>query len=270
MTSRRTRPLNLALVATLAATGLAGSGAGLAQTAIYCCNDASNRKVCADFLPPECAKRAYEERDDKGYVIKKHEAPLTPEQIAQREAEAAKKAELERQKLEQRRRELALLTTYADEKDIDRARDAEMATFDKLIGQAEKALTDAKARQAKVAKEKEFYKDKALPGQLKEQLATAEKDVAAKQKAVDERQADKAKAIARFEDEKKKYRELKTGKTIEPEKPKREIVIQANEGAAGETRSSAPAAEAGSETPPQTPPAAAPTAAAPAAKPAGK
>ena len=50
-----------------------------AQSIVYCCTDAQSRKVCGDFLPKECTKRAYEERDEKGFVIKKVEAPLTAE-----------------------------------------------------------------------------------------------------------------------------------------------------------------------------------------------
>lgn len=243
--------LRSALCGSLLAGSLIASLPASAQSIIYCCNDANGRKVCADFLPTECQKRAYEERDEKGYVIKKVEAPLTPAQQAQREAELAKKAALDLKKQEEQRRNSALLATYANEKDIDNARDRELADVDKLVVQAEKAVAESQKRQAKVAKEKEFYKGKALPKQVKDQLDAADKDVAAKLQAVEDRKAEKLKVSAKFDEEKRRFVELKSGKNAKlatPDKPKREVVVQPNEGAAGEARPASPPAAASEAT----------------------
>jgi hypothetical protein len=233
----RANVIRSAICSALFVGGAAASLPATAQSIVYCCTDANGRKVCADFLPPECQKRAYEERDEKGYIVKKVDAPLTPAQQAQRDAEAAKKAALELIKLEEQRRNSALLATYANEKDIDNARDRELADFEKLVVQAEKAVVEAQKRQAKVAKEQEFYKGKALPKQLKEQLDSAARDIAAKQQAVEGRKSEKIKLAAKYDDEKRRFIELKAGKSAKsasPEKPKREVVVQPNEGAAAE------------------------------------
>lgn len=227
-----------AICSAVLAGGFAVSQPATAQSIVYCCNDVNGRKVCADFLPPECQKRAYEERDEKGYIVKKVDAPLTPAQQAQRDAETAKKAALELIKLEEQRRNSALLATYANEKDIDTARDRELADFEKLVVQAEKAVGEAQKRQAKVAKEQEFYKGKALPKQLKDQLDSAAKDVAAKQQAVEDRKSEKLKVAAKYDEEKRRFIDLKAGKkanSATSEKPKREVVVQPNEGAAAES-----------------------------------
>lgn len=181
----------------------------LAQSVIYCCDDVSGRKVCGDFLPKECQKRAYEERDGKGYVIRQVDAPLTPEQQARRDAELARKTELAQKQMEERRRNQALLSTYASEQDIDKARDRALADVDKGIIQTEKALADSVKRQQNVEKEKEFYKNKPLPAQLKTQIADAEKDVQAKNDAVAQRKKDKDRVANSFEEEKLRFRELK-------------------------------------------------------------
>lgn len=245
----RANVIRSAICSALLAGGLAGSLPAASQSIVYCCNDTTGRKVCADFLPPECQKRAYEERDEKGYVIKQVAAPLTPEQQAQRDAEAARKAALEQRNLEEQRRNSALLATYANEKDIDNARDRELADVDKLVVQAEKAVSESQKRQAKVAKEKEFYKGKALPKQLKDQLEAADKDIASKQQAVEDRKSEKLKLAAKYDEEKRRFIELKAGKKAKPaapEKPKREVVVQPNEGAAAEGRP-APAANPAAE-----------------------
>ena len=224
------------LLGALAAAGLVATPAS-AQSVVYCCDDASGKKVCGDFLPKECQGRAYQERDGLGFVIKDVPAPLTPAQIAQREAEQKRKEEAEQKRIEERRRNLALLSTYADERDIDVARDRELADVDKLMAQAEKVLADSTARRAKLDKEREFYKTKILPAQLKEQMAAADKDVATKKAAVNDRLAQRQAVIDKFAQEKRRYRELKRGGTGEdPSTPKREVVVQPNEGAASEVR----------------------------------
>lgn len=205
------------LGATLVAAAF-GSAPVFAQARIYCCDDGAGRKVCGDFLPKECAMRAYEERDEKGFVVNRKEAPLTAEQQARKDAELAKKAEEEKKKLEERRRNQALLSTYATEKDIDTARDRAVLDAEKQVTQAEKQLTDSIKNQKKAEGEKEFYKNKVLPAQVKKQLADADAEVKAKQDAVTARKADIDKLRTKYEDEKKKFRELK-GIKGEPEKP---------------------------------------------------
>jgi hypothetical protein len=224
-------PLLLALLTPLPALM---SNSAHAQSIIYCCDDADGGKQCGDFLPKACQKRAYEERDDKGYILKKNAAPLTAAQQAQRDAEVARKADLALKQLEEKRRSQALLSTYANEQEIDKARDRALADADKAIAQAEKALGDASKAQATLSKEQEFYKGKPLPAQLKNQLASAAKDVQAKTDAVSKRSADKSRIAAEFEQETIRFRELKGGKVAAPieEKPKREVIIQAPAAAA--------------------------------------
>ncbi len=222
--------LGISLGALILPTALVMPTTVSAQSVIYCCNDAQGRKVCGDFLPKECSKRAYEERDGKGFVIKQIEAPLTAEQQAKREAELAKKTELAQKQLEERRRSQALLSTYASEADIDRARDRALADVDKSIAQAEKALADAVKRQRGLEKEKEFYAGKPLPAQLKQQVADTEKDIKGKTDAAANRQKDKERIATDFENEKARFRELTSGGGVvgvkAEDKPKREVIVE--------------------------------------------
>lgn len=180
-----------------------------AQAQIYCCNDAAGRKVCGDFLPKECQSQAYEERDGKGFVTGRKDAPLTAEQQARRDAEMEKKQEETKRKLEELRRNQALLATYASDKDIDAARDRTLVDLDKLVALAEKRLTDAQAGKSKLDKDKEFYKNKALPPALKAQIAEADSQIAAQQEAIAAKKRDRETVIAKFEEERKRFHELK-------------------------------------------------------------
>jgi hypothetical protein len=182
-----------------------------AQTRIFCCDDASGRKVCGDFLPPACHGRAYEERNNRGFVSKVVEAPLTEDQLARREAEKAKKEQEAKKAGEERRRTLALLSTYSSEKDINSARDRSLAEVDKNMKESQQRLDEAKKKKLKLDSDKEFYKGKALPDPVKAQIRDNDKEIKAQQAAVDARAKEMAEVRGRFEEEKKRYLEL-TGK----------------------------------------------------------
>jgi len=182
-----------------------------AQTRIYCCNDANGRKVCGDFLPAACQGRAYEERDNRGFVSKTVEAPLTAEQQARRDAETAKKEADAKKAAEERRRTLALLSTYSSEKNIDSVRDRNLAEIDKGIKEAEKRLADARKKKQKLDSDKEFYKGKPLPDSVKSQILENDKEIQAHLKTIGDKTAEKEDVRKRFADEKKRYLEL-TGK----------------------------------------------------------
>jgi hypothetical protein len=182
-----------------------------AQVRIYCCDDTNGRKVCGDFLPEACQGRAYEERDNRGFVVKQVEAPLTEEQQARRDAELARKEEAKKKAGEERRRTLALLSTYSNEKDINSARDRALAEVEKNMKQSQARLEEANKKKLKLDAEKEFYKGKAMPDSLKAQIRENEKEVKAQQAAVDGRVKDMEDIRNRFGEERKRYLEL-TGK----------------------------------------------------------
>ena len=182
-----------------------------AQVRIYCCDDGNGRKVCGDFLPPACQGRAYEERDNRGFVSKNVEAPLTEAQQARRDAEKTKKEEDKKAADEERRRTLALMSTYSSEKDINSARDRALAELDKNMKNSQQRLDDANKQKQKLEREKEFYKGKTLPEPLKAQIRENEKDRKAQQAAVDSQIKSMEEIRTRFADERKRYLEL-TGK----------------------------------------------------------
>jgi hypothetical protein len=182
-----------------------------AQVRIYCCDDTNGRKVCGDFLPDACQGRAHEERDNRGFVVKQVEAPLTEEQQARREAELARKEDAKKKAAEERRRSLALLSTYSNEKDINSARDRALAEVEKNMKQSQARLDEANKKKLKLDSEKEFYKGKAMPDSLKAQVRENEKEITAQKSAVDSRGKEMEDIRNRFGEERKRYLEL-TGK----------------------------------------------------------
>lgn len=191
------------------------AASAVAQTRIYCCDDASGRKVCGDFLPVACQGRAYEERDNRGFVSKSVEAPLTAEQQARRAAEQARKDEDAKKAAEERRRTLALLATYSSEKDINSARDRALSEIEKNIKQARQRLEDANKKKNKLDSDKEFYKGKPLPDQVKADIRDNQKEIEAQQAAIAAKTKEMEDVRSRFAEEKKRYLELTGKKTMD-------------------------------------------------------
>jgi hypothetical protein len=194
-----------------------------AQTRIFCCDDAKGRRVCGDFLPTECQGRAYEERDNRGFVSKVVEAPPTAQQLARREAELAKQEEQKKKASEERRRTLALLSTYSSEKDITTARDRSLAEVEKNMKESQQRLEEAKKKKLKLDGDKEFYKGKPVPEPVKAQIRDNDKEIKAQQAAVDARGKEMEEIRARFADERKRYLEL-TGKKSDEAAPPPAVV----------------------------------------------
>lgn len=203
--------LRASTLVAVAALGLATGDPALARQS-YCCNDAQGKLVCGDMLPNACANRAYRIKDEKGRLVREVEAPLTPEQRSQRDAEKSRKAEEEKRLAEQKRRDMAMLATYPHEKDIDAARDRALAEFDKASSDLNKRHDAAQKRKKAFESEKEFYLKKPMPANLKKQIEDNDNDLRTLQAAVDERTKESTGLRAKYEDEKKRYMELRYGK----------------------------------------------------------
>lgn len=178
----------------------------------YCCTDANGKLTCGDILPTACHKRAYRVLDERGRVIKEVEAPLSPEQRQLRDAAEAKKAEEAKKAAEEKRRNQALLATYPTEKDIDAASERALADFDKGSADNQKRYDDAVKQKKKLDAEKEFYAKKPMPGNLKKQIEDNENALKTAQAALDSRKQERDVLKAKYDDEKKRYMELRYGK----------------------------------------------------------
>ncbi len=87
----------------------------------------------SDHLPTTAVKKAHEELDEHGMVVKKEGRAKTPEEIA-REKELARLREAQRhQAEEQQAKDQLLLKTYRNEDEIILARDGKLATYDAQI-----------------------------------------------------------------------------------------------------------------------------------------
>lgn len=190
----------------LLATILLGAAVQGASATTYCCQS-DGRRVCGDILPQECVSRAYQEIGRYGNVVKQHEAPLTPEQRAVREAELARKQAEERRVAEEERGRRALLASYSSVKDIDAKRERMVAEAEHQLKATQARYDNAVARRDDLARELEFYAKKPPPEDLAASVRDNEAEIMALQAAIELRRKDIADVAARYDEERKRYLE---------------------------------------------------------------
>ncbi|TRZ68789.1 MAG: hypothetical protein D4S02_03200 [Rhodocyclaceae bacterium] len=177
----------------------------------YCCSDERGRQVCGDSLPRECFGRSYREVSERGTTLRQVEAPLTAEQQARRDAELAAKKKEERAAMEEKRKNQALLNTYASEKDVDLARTRALADVENRTKEVQSKYNEALKRKQKLEGEREFYQKKPMPPELTEQIKASEAEIKAQQNAIEAKKQEMEQVRIRFDEEKKRYLDLIRG-----------------------------------------------------------
>ena len=129
---------------------------------VFCCVD-NGHQVCGDVLPMQCFGKGYREMSPQGTVRRIVEAPLTPEQLARRDAEErARRAELARQRAELRRNQ-SLLETYSSVADIEVRRDRAVEGVDQDLKRAEARHAQLQKKRESLSREAEFYQKRPMP-----------------------------------------------------------------------------------------------------------
>jgi hypothetical protein len=193
--------------ALLLALGLSLSTPAVAR--IVCC-DVDGKRTCGDPPPSQCINKA-RTVFDKGGVAKEVEAPLTMEQRAARDAEAARKKEEEKKAAEQARKDGALRDSYSNANEIDHARDRAIADIEKNAEQAKNRLETALKKQQTLNQEKEFYLKKPMPARLQAQIRDNDSEIAAQHKALEQKDADITAAKERYAADKQRYVQITSG-----------------------------------------------------------
>ena len=163
-----------------------------AQTT-YRCTGKDGKKYYGSSVPLQCVGVVVEQLSASGTVVKRIDPQASADEQAKKEAAEAERKKQEAIAKEQARRDQALLATYGSEKDVEDMRQRALEDNQRLAGQIETNITALKERAAKG--------DTAAATELSMQeglLETKKKE---------------AQAInAKYDDDRKRYRELTEGK----------------------------------------------------------
>lgn len=199
--------------------------AALPAHAVFKCVDEKGVTHYGDTMPPQCEKKAVTEISKDGNVIRKYDAPLTPEQIKAREAERLKQTEMQQRTNAQRQKDLALLATYGSEREFDVSRDRDLLQLDGRVKTLKQRIAEVDVQITKFKKDMEFYESDGsksgkssknakvteVPEHLTQGLARADADRAGLDEEMAKVERDKQAVTARYEANKVRWKQMKAG-----------------------------------------------------------
>lgn len=175
---------------------------------IYCCDDPQGRPVCGDILPSVCYGQAYRVISPQGTVRRHVAAPLTPEEIARRDAEEKVRKEEEARVLAQRRLDEALLETYKSLEDIDVREERALADVERSVEDIREREMELVEQRGRYRQEAEFYEGRDLPRELTTALRLIETELMAYRSVIDAKELEKSAIRARYAADRRRYAEL--------------------------------------------------------------
>jgi hypothetical protein len=213
-----------------------------AAAAAYKCVDEKGVTHIGDTPPAGCATVMMYEISPSGAVIRNIEPTPTPEQLKAKLEEEARKKEADKLAADQKRKDLALLSSYSNEKEFDVARDRNVEPLNGRIYNSKDRIKAIDKRLKELDDESEFYKaGKSKTAKTREvpppvvaelQRLHAEKDLLEKSIAGNEKEIEALKV--KFDTDKKRWLDLKANpnmRNAQPEAPKAAITM--SPGAAG-------------------------------------
>lgn len=157
-----------------------------------------------DVVPPQYADRKTTEMNSQGVVVKRKDSPSPKDKQAGNNV---------KEPTEQERRDKALLDSFTTAKEIDLARDRNLQMDQASIQSLKLRLTDAQKRMEKTdASIAEFNKNKKpVPADLTEDKKNQQAEIKKIEDQILHKQAAMDETRARFDNDKKRFIELKSG-----------------------------------------------------------
>ncbi len=187
--------------------------------ALFKCTDEKGVTHYGDIMPPQCAKKPVVEMSKHGNVVRKYEAPLTPEQLKANDDERIRNKEKTDRMALQKLRDNALVATYGAEREFDIARDKDIASLDSRRDTLTVRTVDVDKTLTKLNNDMEFYqagksktaKAKEAPPQLVQDQRRAANEATSIRAEIQKIEQSKAEIRGRYDAEKARWKRLKAG-----------------------------------------------------------
>jgi len=186
--------------------------------AAFKCKDEKGITHIGDTPPAACASVMMYEVSPSGTILRRIEPTPTGDQLKAKIEEEARAKEAAKVAAEQRRKDLALLSTYSSEKDFDTSRDINLKPIEGRIKSARDRSVSVDKREQELETEMEFYKAgkstkttkvREAPAQLKADLERTKGEKAALAKSIADYEKEMQEVRSRYEADKLRWLELK-------------------------------------------------------------
>lgn len=164
----------------------------------------------SDKVPPEAVGKGATVLDKQGRPVKKIDPALTPEQLKAKAAADEEQRAQARVQEDQARKDRALMQSYTTEAEIDVAKNRAVTTLDAQIKSAQAYSVDLTRRQQDLMKKKANLGDKPVPIDLERDLTNVDVELSREATLIKQRQEELAAVTAKYDTEKKRWREIKS------------------------------------------------------------
>jgi chromosome segregation ATPase len=187
-----------------------GAAAGAQPGRIYKWVDDKGVTHYGQAIPLEYRDQGMAEMNQGGLTVRKIDPAATAEQRKAAEDKARRERDEQKKLFEQRRRDTALLNTYTSTREIDEARERNLALPSQTIRGLQPRLKRAEERLAALQGRADGLQKagKPVPESLKEDMAEAKLDLDGVRADIDRNQAQIEAIRTRFEQDKQRYLEL--------------------------------------------------------------
>jgi hypothetical protein len=183
----------------LACAAVAASAQTPSLGQVFTCTSAAGRVLTSDRLIAECMDREQRVLSRDGTLIRIVPPQLTADERAEKEARDRRVAAEKEARAEAVRRDRLLLQRYPSEADHHKARAAALEDVRASMKLSETRIAELERERKPLAEETEFYKGKALPPLLKQQLDANEAAVAAQRDAQANQKAELDRIAKRYD-----------------------------------------------------------------------
>ena len=193
----------------LGAIGMAGAQPNTGQ--VFTCVNAAGRTLTSDRLIGECMDREQRILSRDGTLIRVVPPSLTAEERAERDARERKAVAEREARAEAVRRDRLLLQRFPNDAEHQKARNASLEDMRAAARGSEARIAELARDRKPLAEEAEFYKGKALPPKLKQQLDANDAALAAQRDAQTQQKDEIARIAKRYDAELAYLKRLWTG-----------------------------------------------------------
>lgn len=193
--------------------GMLLAGAGGATAAIYSCVDASGKKLTSDRPIAECSTREQKVLNPDGSVRRVVPPTLTADERAEQEARDRQLAVERAQQQDAVRRDRNLMVRFPNEAVHNKARNASLDDVRAALQRSERRLADLAGERKPLLDEAEFYRNRAMPAKLKQQIESNDTATDALKVLIQNQQAEIVRVNALYDTELDRLRKLWAGAT---------------------------------------------------------
>ncbi|PKM43656.1 MAG: DUF4124 domain-containing protein [Gammaproteobacteria bacterium HGW-Gammaproteobacteria-1] len=188
---------------------------GSAFGAIKCWTNKEGVRECGNVVPPEYAQQETRTVNERGVTIEVKERAKTAEEL---EAERATKEAEERRIVEEKKRleeqasyDNMLLSTFTTEQELIASRDRATGAIDATIEITGATINTLNRKQDDLKKRAAALEraGSPLPTELKEDMASLEKQIQEKKDYIEYKKREKEQLLEKFDMDLKRFRELK-------------------------------------------------------------